>query len=512
MSKCDLRVVFDRTDRTYRGGEEVSGEVHVRVNQDVTCNGLAIEHFWQTHGRGNRASGGKQSSVVFQGEWRAGESFRYPFRFTAPAGPPTYQGTYLNVDHYVNVRVDIPWAFDPKLKEEYILLPGPQAYHQGSRLPTVQQAKSSFEKFGVPIGIAMVVFGFIFFCPIGPVLIPGGLIVLFFALRRTLAEGKIGKVHLLWSSTFAQPGGQVPVRVTFTPRQSSDLNGITAEIVGKEVCVSGSGTNRKTHTHKLYERTLTLASRGKVVAGRRISLDGYVSIPQTQAYSFSAKDNKIVWEIEIRIDIPNWPDWLRTQTITVRPAESAEGQATEVAEPPVLAEQVADASPETFPAVTPDPIVAVPAGEIDEPWDADVEAENAPQRPEADVSEEPPEAPVENQPVENPLVGIVERLEAANRYSREREQIVAEQEGCTFECPIEVGRTERTYGLVTEDRFRDGRTITGKIAGTDCKVSMRLSALRNDEVDAIEPDDTFVVHCVLSKWNSIYEQLDSQEA
>ncbi len=51
MSKCDLSVVFDRTDRTYVGGEEVSGTVHVEVNQDVECNRILVEQFWQKRSR-----------------------------------------------------------------------------------------------------------------------------------------------------------------------------------------------------------------------------------------------------------------------------------------------------------------------------------------------------------------------------------------------------------------------------------------------------------------------------
>ena len=33
MSKCELQIVFDREDRTYRGGEEVTGTVYVRVEE-----------------------------------------------------------------------------------------------------------------------------------------------------------------------------------------------------------------------------------------------------------------------------------------------------------------------------------------------------------------------------------------------------------------------------------------------------------------------------------------------
>jgi len=169
MSKCDLQIVFERDDRTYRGGDEVSGTVYVQVNQDVETNGIVLERFWQTHGRGNTATGPKERNVLFQGDLRAGQSLSYPFRFTAPDGPPTYHGRYLNVDHYVHVHVDIPWAIDPKLKEEYVLLPCTREY---GNLPTLRggrlTAKHALVGLGLPVGVAMILFSFFWLpCSIG---------------------------------------------------------------------------------------------------------------------------------------------------------------------------------------------------------------------------------------------------------------------------------------------------------------------------------------------------------
>ena len=38
--------------------------------------------------------------------------------------PLTYRGEYLNVDHYVDVRIDIPWRLDPTGSKEFLVLPG----------------------------------------------------------------------------------------------------------------------------------------------------------------------------------------------------------------------------------------------------------------------------------------------------------------------------------------------------------------------------------------------------
>ncbi|MFH1268528.1 MAG: hypothetical protein ABIK89_22625, partial [Planctomycetota bacterium] len=298
MSKCDLRIVFDRADRAFRGGDEVSGTVYVEVNQDVECNGIVVERFWQTHGRGNTATGPRQSSVVYRGTLRAGQSLEYPFRFTAPDGPPTYHGRYLNVDHYVAVRVDIPWAIDPKQKEEYVLMPGGRQY---GNLPKsvggTPQAGAAMVGLSAPIGMAIIGLGVFLFPPCGLVLVPVGLVLVAFGLRKLLAEKKIGKVRVFWGNPIAAPGASLPLRLVFTPRQSSRLNQITAKLVGQERCVSGSGTNRTTHTHKFYERTTVVAPECEVVVGRPIQLNAQVPVPQMAAYSFHASDNELSWEL-----------------------------------------------------------------------------------------------------------------------------------------------------------------------------------------------------------------------
>jgi len=542
MSKCDFRIVFDRSDRTYRCGEEVSGTVYVEVNQDVECKGILLEGFWQTHGRGNTTTGPKATSVLYQGTLRAGELLSYPFRFTAPEGPPTYRGRYLNIDHYLNVRVDIPWAIDPRLKEEYILVPGPRAY---GYLPASQAGRMTGAKgclaVGLPVGVAMIVIGMIFPFPLGIVLIPGGLVVLMFALWKTIAEKKIGKVKLSVRSGTVAPGGRLALDIAFTPRAPTRLNRIIAKLVGKEQCVSGSGTNKTTHTHKFYEQTFLLAPECDLPALRPFRLESLVPIPNTNAFSFHAKDNSVLWELEVRVDIPLWPDWVEKRPIVVRPAIQPEiVEAAVVEEPlpaaasptvPVAAVAVAGFDrrrPELEEAGTattlerPDPAaveemqrdVEQPAAEVEEPFE-----DQAPDEPSlwAEVSQ--PEEPVEEQePAEAPpatdaaLLGIVERIASADRYSREREQVFEERSEESFDCAIEVDKVERTYSYIPDARFRKGRTVTGKLQGTDIEVSVELIEARNEQIDSLQPGSLLGAKCRLLKWNTIYDRLEMRES
>jgi len=135
MSKCDLQIKFDREDRTYAGGETVTGRVYIRINNSMKSNGVTLTHQWRTHGRGN-VSGGTKETVELEDarSYSPGEELEFSFSLRSPTYPVTYHGTMLNVDHYVSVEVNVPWAFDPKAEEDYVLVPGePPAHFVGSR-------------------------------------------------------------------------------------------------------------------------------------------------------------------------------------------------------------------------------------------------------------------------------------------------------------------------------------------------------------------------------------------
>ena len=62
---------------------------------------------------------------VHEGELLEGRQYEFPFEFEAATKPWTYRGHHLNIDHYVEARVDIAWAIDPKFETEFIVLPSP---------------------------------------------------------------------------------------------------------------------------------------------------------------------------------------------------------------------------------------------------------------------------------------------------------------------------------------------------------------------------------------------------
>ncbi len=344
MSKCDLKIVLDRPDRVYQVGEMVTGHLDVVVNADCTCNGLKISRYWQTHGRGNRASGGQDEEILFTGQWRPGQTDRYPFEFEVPAGPLTYHGHYLNVDWYLHATADIPWAFDPKTTEEFIVEKGDADelgdHPLGDRLashPMQAMASTMGLACGLAFGAFFLVPGCIFSVVMTilsisegqPMMLIGagmglvfalvGIVLAFFALRNTIAQRKLGPVTVTLEPDRVNAGQESRLHVHFSPKSAADLNGLTATLRGKEVVVSGSGTNRSTHSHIFHNEQYTLLESERVAAGEDVDRDVLIEVPGDAPASFAAPDNRLVWEVEVHVDIKSWPDFKSSQGVIVLP-------------------------------------------------------------------------------------------------------------------------------------------------------------------------------------------------
>lgn len=355
MSKCELEVLFDRDDRTYRPGEPVRGEVVVVTDEDVRCSGLTVELLWQTHGAGNTDRTVLDTLALAPEPWNPGLRYRYPFSFTAPGRPLTYHGHFLNVDHCVAARADLPWALDPKASEEYLLVPGPDSHREHLASPvdfTVAAAGSSGPVAKVigwlllPVLLVLVVALLLMILPL--VLVIGGVVL----LRRVIAERRLGRVTVEVSGPEVgpptepgvaksvasrlgviarpftpraiTPGGELRFQVRFQPRTAVDVDRVTVRLVGTEECRSGSGTNAKTHTHTLCEETSLLAEGVSFIPGVPMELTGVLPVPALEAYSFRAHNNALKWKLEVAIEIPSWPDWKRDHPLLLVPCPEAQ--------------------------------------------------------------------------------------------------------------------------------------------------------------------------------------------
>ncbi|TWU40709.1 sporulation protein [Novipirellula artificiosorum] len=324
MAKCDLSIELEQDPGfLHQGGETLRGKVVVRVDSDVKCNGLVVESAWRTHGRGNVAKGTSESKTLYEGEWTAGQVQEYPFELRIADWPPSYHGHFLNVDHYVDARAKIPWSIDPKASVPFLMRPT-----CGTETATATTKTTQVNGIigGCVVLVAMSIFASVFMvaaASIIPLFFFGFIAMLgfgFYAIRVWLPKYLLGDVLCDFASTTVTPGDQASGELIVRPRKNVAINGITMKFSAREECVSGSGSNRKTHRHPFYETTEHLQASTTLAAGKEHRFPLSVSLPGDAPYSIDVSDNKLIWSTEIRIDIPRWPDWRQETALQVLPS------------------------------------------------------------------------------------------------------------------------------------------------------------------------------------------------
>ena len=345
MPKCDLRIELDEPDRVYRGGETVSGVLTVRVDQNVKCDGLSIRTIWETHGKGNVARGVTDETVAFRGDWSAGTTEQYRFELECGNWPPTYYGVHLNIDHYVEAQVDIPWAFDPKHKLPFRLLPKPDGSLETETPKPVEFHGVGGKIIGAIILVVLGAVGIMFlFHPCVWVLALGG--VAWWFWTKYLPKKKLGAVQFNILTPHVAAGHNVQAEIVIQPGSAVPINQVKWKVLGEEVVVRGHGTNRKTYRHTIVEHTQTDAENTKLIAHEpnRFLLD--FPIPSDAPMSLDLDDNDFKWSVQGYVDIPRWPDWKQTETIQVLPSGATPPAADEVADAERTASRETQAAPE----------------------------------------------------------------------------------------------------------------------------------------------------------------------
>jgi hypothetical protein len=314
MSACQLRIELDEAEKVYQGGDHVRGTVVAIVEKDSTCKGLVVTSGWSTHGRGNVDRAELDSVTVFSGSWLAGQEYRYPFELRSASWPPTYYGTHLNVSHGVTAKAKLAWAFDPSARAEYAVI----ATSSPEDLAPERNAKpSSLAWVGWTVLALFVVFIGWMLLFLVPVLLVVGALVWFF--KSYLPKSLTGEVTCNVEPLRLRPGEVIRGKIAFTPKRKTQLNGVVLTVSADEVCVSGSGSNATTHTHHLHSHMEQLLEPGPVLPGQLLEFPFEYSLPMHASPSLALKDNKLNWEVKLRIDIPKWPDWTKTYALIVDP-------------------------------------------------------------------------------------------------------------------------------------------------------------------------------------------------
>ena len=492
MSKCYIQISFDRTDRTYRGGETVSGEVRISVNQDIRCNGIVLTHYWKTHGRGNTDSGEKHTiQLADMAPLQAGEELRLPFEFKSQLWPLTYHGDCIYLDHYVHVGVDVPWSIDPKHEEEFMLLPGERPPEfTGDRGEVVEIEKPQTESGAIAkvigysiLAIILVMLSVAFFMIIPFLLIGGG----GYWIWKKMIASRVGEVDLKIPHVVVGPAEQLPVELSFTAKKAFPINGIFLKVFAQESATSGSGTNKTTHHNTIHEEVHTLRPESMLTAGEVVSENVMIDLPETSAWSLDEGSNDVKWTVEARIDIPRFPDWSNKTSLQMVPVEFLDGPNTATSTPSDMARTSSLRTESSSPPPLPTFSAELPQ-----------------------VSTQPDttnESPATGEDM-GPLLRLVDEILAAGRFSNERTEIAEASEGHTYDVVIEIERISTTFGFSgDEPQLENGRTVLGKLVGTNHEVQLFSCGASNESLDELSRGEVWSTLAIVANWDTLYDRL-----
>ena len=504
MSRCDITIEFDRANRTYLGGETVSGEVHVRVNKDTTSDGIVLENMWKTHGYGNPDLAILEiQELAKRTQLKAGQEMSFPFSFTAALGPTTYHGHHINLDHYVTAYIDVPWALDPKVTEDYLLLPGeppPGMPDKRDELIDFTSEPAAWRRTLLYTFLGCIAL------PLAPIILP---VLGVIWIRKKMVARRLGGIELTTPHLLVAPGEDWPLELKFTPKKSFRINGIQAEILGREAATAGSGTNKTTKTHKVHDGVDKLEPEGQISAGESFDRKYTIPFPETNAYSLEEEDNKITWTVKVRIDIPWFPDWTEKKTVQVFPAEFFKDAAVKTpaaADPdPARLEAPADnaaGEQPVAPAITQDPSAAAPEP-ITPEGPPEIAANEQPVVPTAEP------APAAAPPPPSSIQSLVEELSAAGGMGDDRNEIIQSWSNRELDVVVKIDRTSSTFSSDADERYRNGWTITGTVADTEQAIEVLVPEGRS--ADDLSRGDRWPARIVVSKWDSLYNRISALE-
>ena len=521
MSKCQITITFDRPDRVYFGGETVRGIAKVVVPEDTKGNGIRLTHRWRTHGRGNAEHGPEEAILLAPArQLVAGEQMEFPFEVIAPTYPVTYRGHLIFLDHYIRVDVDVPWARNPWLEEEYILRPGQQPPQMTGSRDQVISLKPPGPEAGVVGKIILWIVG---------ILVLGAVIAfalfllpfvaaaaIYFWVRKMAVAARTGNVEVSMPHRIVAPAEPWPVSFHFTPRKSFQVNGIFVQIAGKESATSGSGSNKTTTTHELFSERFVIREAGLLMAGETVDEKLLIPFPDTRAFTLEQSDNSVKWTAEVRIDIPKYPDWSTTETLQVVPIEflgdqaklpdgsSGSGRTSYSGEQLTWSSETDDDEDDEID----DDGTASNRGEERFDDSRDTSARDIWPSSESAV----PVNDVRSFPVSTTITQLVQQLDSVGRNNNLRTEIIAEACKQSYEVSVVIDRIVSSLGTIGGGAaVANGKTVTGKIQGTQQAIEITADEASSQELEGFRRGDTWSATVSVVGWDSLYNRLRTEQ-
>jgi len=128
----------------------------------------------------------------------------------------------------------------------------------------------------------------------------------------------------------------------------------------------------------------------------------------------------------------------------------------------------------------------------------------------AQPADDSPDAGNQDAPPTSPLLALVAELSEARRLGDEHAQIIQRSLGQVLELTIEVERVAATYRSSIDASHRQGKTITGTIAGS--RQSVELLTLNESHIGGLARGEKWQGFAVVSDWDALYQRLRMLES
>jgi hypothetical protein len=355
----EAQIHFDKSDRTYQLGEEITGKILLEVSKDTPCHKIWIEYGWHTHGKGDVADGGRTIITLYENiDLKGREPMALPFRFTAPNGPVSYHGFFINVDWYISVHMILPNRADIHDGQDFLLLGSGTAreINLGNRtlkkdeLPihthsTVisKVARTKIESryqpeepiptkylgklIGIPLLIAVFFLSLAIFShykmPGLAVILTMFVYAIFFISYQKIINGiarlRIKIIKLQVEPRIVYVGQQINCQLEFQNRGAKNPKYMLAMLSAEERIELGAGTQRTMFKQVSYRDTVSRRVYGNHNPLKPINLQCSLPITQEAPVTFMAGGNSIRWKFDIYVVFNEWLAWKTSIPLTVLP-------------------------------------------------------------------------------------------------------------------------------------------------------------------------------------------------
>lgn len=334
MAGITPSIILDKPDKTYEGGETITGQVKVSVAEKIETAALMIVLYCKGFAKAKNINRTiekvKEEMILFKGSWMPKE-YIYPFEIVAPLGLRTYKGNIFDVTWHLGTKVRSSQGKDITAETQITLLSGKRKSDGDESIESKEVVHSQSPKnlmgcfsfsliltfVGIYIAWMDLFFGII------PMLL--GFALLFLATYQALVNKRIKKVEVKLGSRHASPGEKIYFSIIFEASIPFKVDKVSATLRGNEIVDFFRSThNKKYLKHRLYENRQELPFEVEMVPTNvPVRIEGEVLIPEGVPCSIdlmeSGKGLALSWEIEFVIEMKKWPDWIHFEDITVQP-------------------------------------------------------------------------------------------------------------------------------------------------------------------------------------------------